>query len=196
MFEDAKGQPKIILLNAWEKRLELHGREVVRAIGEKNEDYIRRAQPEWGLVEWVIYTCRRFKIDRLIIESKAAGYSTAQEVRRLTSAHEWAVQLKDPKGEGDKVARAYAVQHLFSEGMICAPCEIDEHDNVIWRQFVEMVIAQAARFPKGHDDLVDTMTQALRHLREIGLAVRREERHAIEQAELAYPAKSEPLYPG
>lgn len=196
VFEDAKGQPKILLLNAWEKRLEIHGAEVVRYIGEKTEEYTKRAQPHWGLVEWVVYTCRRFKVDRLIIESKAAGHSVAQEVRRLTASHEWAVELKDPKGEGDKVSRAYAVQHLFAEKMVCAPCEIDEHDNVLWRQFAEMVISQSAKFPKGHDDLVDTMTQALRHLRQIGLAVRREERQAIQEAEMAYPEKSGPLYPG
>jgi len=193
---DHRGHPKILLLNAWEKRLEIHGQEVPRYIGEKHEDYIRRAQPSWGLVEWVIYTCRRFKVDRLIIESKAAGHSTAQEVRRLTHGHEWAVMLKDPKGEGDKVARAYAIQHLFSEGMICAPAEIDEHDNVIWREFADKVISQASRFPKGHDDLVDTMTQALRHFRESGLAIRREEQQAINDQEMAYPSKSGALYPG
>lgn len=195
VFEDSKGQPKILLMHAWEKRLEIHGARVERIIGEKNADYIKRAQPDWGLVEWVIHTCRRFKVDRLIIESKAAGHSTAQEVRRLTSADEWAVELKDPKGEGDKTARAYAVQHLFTEGMICAPAEIDENDNVFWRSFVEMVISQAARFPKGHDDLVDTMTQALRHLRQIGLAVRREERQMMDAQDLKYPERSGPLYP-
>lgn len=196
VFEDAKGQPKILLLNAWEKRLEIHGTEVVRYIGEKTDDYTKRAQPHWGLVEWVVYTCRRFKVDRLIIESKAAGHSVAQEVRRLTASHEWAVELKDPKGEGDKVSRAYAVQHLFAEKMVCAPCEIDEHDNVHWRPFAEMVISQSGKFPKGHDDLVDTMTQALRHMRQIGLAIRREERQAIHDAEMAYPEKAGPLYPG
>lgn len=194
VFEDQKGQPKILLLNAWEKRLELHGVDVERHIGERNEDYVKRAQPDWGLVEWVIYTCRRFKVDRLMIESKAAGYSVAQEVRRLTSSHEWAVELKDPKGEGDKVARAYAVQHLFSEGMVCAPAEV-EGENVYWRAFAEMVIGQASRFPKGHDDLVDTMTQALRHLRQIGLAVRREERQMLDAQDLKYPERSGPLYP-
>lgn len=194
VFEDQKGQPKILLLNAWEKRLELHGVDVERHIGERNEDYVKRAQPDWGLVEWVIYTCRRFKVDRLMIESKAAGYSVAQEVRRLTSSHEWAVELKDPKGEGDKVARAYAVQHLFSEGMVCAPAEV-EGENVYWRAFAEMVIGQASRFPKGHDDLVDTMTQALRHLRQIGLAVRREERQIMDAQDLKYPERSGPLYP-
>jgi len=40
----------------------------------------------------------------------------------------------------------------------------------------DMVINQTAQFPRGkHDDLVDTTSMALKHLREIGVLVRNAE---------------------
>jgi hypothetical protein len=59
-----------------------------------------------------------------------------------------------------------------------------------------MVITQVGQFPKGkHDDLVDTVSQALRHLRELGLLTRSSERlHELEMQK-QYPQKSIPLYP-
>ena len=131
--------PRVILMDAWTDRLELH-----------------------ELVERVTKTCRKMKVDKLLIENKASGYSVAQEIRRLFGHENWAVQLLDPLGQ-DKLARLYSVQHLFEEGMIYAP-------DKAW---ADQVITQAAVFPKGkHDDLVDTTSMALRHLRELGLLTR------------------------
>ena len=131
--------PRVILMDAWTDRLELH-----------------------ELVERVTKTCRKMKVDKLLIENKASGYSVAQEIRRLFGHEDWAVQLLDPLGQ-DKLARLYSVQHLFEEGMIFAP-------DKAW---ADAVITQAAVFPKGkHDDLVDTTSMALRHLRELGLLTR------------------------
>jgi predicted phage terminase large subunit-like protein len=138
------------------------------------------------LVQKVGQTCRAMKVDRLLIENKAAGHSVAQEVRRLFAHEDWAVQLDDPKGI-DKLARLYSVQHLFEEGMIYAP-------DKTW---AEMVIQQASVFPKGkHDDLVDTVSMALRHLRAIGAMTRSEEwardvRDALRHDNRAPP----PIYP-
>lgn len=131
--------PRVILMDAWTDRLELH-----------------------ELVEKVTKTCRRMKVDKLLIENKASGYSVAQEIRRLFGHENWSVQLLDPLGQ-DKLARLYSVQHLFEEGMIFAP-------DKAW---ADAVITQAAVFPKGkHDDLVDTTSMALRHLRELGMLTR------------------------
>lgn len=131
--------PKAFLLYAWQERLELH-----------------------ELVEKVQETMRRYQVDKLLIENKAAGHSVAQEIRRLYGTEDFAVQLVDPKG-GDKLARLYAVQHLFAEGLIYSPD----------RAWADMVITQVGMFPKGkHDDLVDTVSMALRHMRELGLLVR------------------------
>ena len=131
--------PKVMMIFAWQERLELH-----------------------ELVLKVSQTMKDFKVDKLLIENKAAGISVAQEIRRLYAHEDFAVQLYDPKSQ-DKLSRLYSVQHLFAEGLIYAPD----------RSWADQVITQVSTFPKGkHDDLVDTVSMGLRHMREIGLLSR------------------------
>ena len=179
-------RPKIILMHAWKKRLPLHGPDVEREDWESDYQYRQRAQKSWGLVEWVRDTCSRFRVDRLLIESKASGISVAQEIRRLNRDEMWGVQLVDP-GNQDKVARAYSVQHLFSDGMVYAPD----------RDWADMVKTEMATFPKvTHDDITDTATQALKHLRTIGLAQHGNEIDAdVHRALRQSPTPPKPLYP-
>ena len=95
------------------------------------------------LVVEVARLCKKFAVDLLLVESKAAGISLAQELRRAVGHESFGVRLIDPKG-GDKVSRLYSVQHIFSEGMVYAPD----------KDWAEMVIGQVRTFPKGkHDDL-------------------------------------------
>lgn len=180
------GNPKIMLMHAWQKRLPIRGPETERREGESHGRWKARTKANWGLVEWVIDTCDRFGVNRLLIENKASGISAAQEIRNLTSGYRWGVQLRDT-GREDKTARAYSVQHLFSDGMVYAPD----------RDWAEMVKSQMANFPKvTHKDLTDSSTQALRYLRDIGLAAHG---HEIEQdlrEQMAYKSGvSKPLYP-
>jgi len=155
--------PKVMLMNAWQERLELH--ELVNKVAE---------------------ACRIGRVDKLLIENKAAGLSVAQEIRRLYGHEPWAVQLIDPKGQ-DKMARLYSVQHLFSEGMVYAPD----------RSWADLVITQAAAFPKAkHDDLVDALSQGMKHMRETGILIRGPEISAGIEANMQHTGKGpEPLYP-
>jgi len=159
----ATPHPKVILLWAWEGRLELH-----------------------ELIEKIAETAQRFPIDELLIESKAAGHSVAQELRRLHYNASFGVRLLDP-GRADKVSRLYSVQHLFSEGLIYAP----------ERSWSDKVIQQCSSFPKAtHDDLVDTVSQAMRHLRTQGLLQRRQEVLEDIDRQMAYDGPPpQPLYP-
>lgn len=185
VFKDEHNRPKIILMNAWRKRLELHGPHVIKEPMETDAAYKIRAQPSWGLVEWVAESCRKFKVDTLLIESRASGLSVAQEIRRLYYEESWGVQLIDPKAQ-DKVARAYAVQHLFSEGLIYAPD----------RDWAQMVINEMRDFPKApHDDLTDSATQALSYLRRIDFAVRKSEFDLAETERMRYKPQATRLYP-
>lgn len=138
------------------------------------------------LIERVQETMSTYGVDKLLIENKASGYSVAQEIRRVYGHDEFAVQLIDPKGI-DKTARLYSIQHLFAEGLIFAPD----------RSWADAVINQAAQFPRGkHDDLVDTVSMALKHLREIGLLVRGAEWTAdLDQGRMHKGAPPQPLYP-
>ena len=184
IVQQSAGATRIMLMYAWNKRLELHGRYVEPLPGESDADWKARQKQEWGLVEWVADSCQRYKVDRLLIEAKASGHSVAQEIRRLIPNRAFGVELVNP-GAQDKVARAWAVQHLFAEGMIYAP-------DKAW---ADMVINQCASFPKGkNDDLVDSSTQALRHLRDTGMARVSAERieDTYEAMQLRPPTK--PLY--
>ena len=115
------------------------------------------------LVEKIIKTCLKRDVDRLLIENKANGISVAQEIVRLCSGEKFGVTLIDPRqAGGDKVARAYAIQHLFENGLVYAP----------ERGWAEKVIAECEVFPKGaHDDQVDCLVQAIWWLRKHGMAL-------------------------
>jgi len=143
------GQPKIMLMSFWQERLDLH-----------------------RLVEKVRKTCRARQVDALLVEAKNNGFSVAQEIVRLCGPEEWNTLLEPVKG--DKVARAYAVQHLLRNGLIYAP----------ERGWSDLLIEQCASFPRGaHDDGPDSLIQALAYLRRAGLLVTREE-HQQEQRAL------------
>lgn len=159
----SEGAPKVMMMYCWQERLELN-----------------------GLVTKVAKTCTAMKVDLLIIENKAAGFSVAQEIRRLYENEKFGVQLCDPKSQ-DKLSRLYSVQHLFAEGIIYTP----------ERAWSDLAITQVAQFPHSkHDDITDTVSQALRYLRDAGLIVRAPERAAELESQKIYPGRqNEPLYP-
>jgi len=141
------------------------------------------------LIEKIQDTMSSYGVEKLLVESKASGISVAQELRRLYGHEEFFVQLVDPKG-ADKVARFYSIQHLFYEGLIHAPD----------RSWAETVINQCASFPRSkHDDLVDTVSMSLKHLRDIGLLVRGAEFTAAVDDSMMHRGRSaeenDPLYP-
>lgn len=165
VFKDDNDVTRIILMNAWTERLELH--DLVLKIGK---------------------TAKRFGVHHMIIENKASGISTAQEIRRVFKHEDWGVQLIDPKN-ADKVARAYSIQPLMADGNVYAPLDFS---------WADMVVTQCASFPKGkHDDLVDTVTAALKFFRETGMLKLGEERTAELSESITFKGNSgdQPLYP-
>jgi len=165
ILDDRDTIPSLMLMFSFEKRLPIHGPDVMREDGESENAYKIRKKLAWGLVEHVIDACNKYNVDTLLIESKGPGISVAQEIQRLNKTNTWSVQLINP-GNADKVARAYAIQPIFSNGIVYAAD----------KEWVEKVITQCEHFPKGkHDDLVDSTTQALRYLRERNLLRRPEE---------------------
>lgn len=178
LFRDQANNPKVMLVWAWQDRLEFH------ALCQKIIDICT--------VDRRPLLHSRFPVDKLIIEAKAAGYSVAQELYRIAGmTGRFGIELIDyAKGKHtpDKVARVHSIQHLFADGMIYAPD----------RAYADMVINQCAMFPKAsHDDLVDTVSQALRYLRDYGFALNRQEHALVEAEEMRYsPASANlPLYP-
>ncbi len=194
---DDWGYPKVLLLYGWEKRLELHGppEEIPFGVSAKEWNgplYRDQRRANWGLCEWVVDTCRRYKVDHLIIETQAAGHPLEQELHRLHSDNTWSVELQPARGS--KVARAYAVQHLWAAGQIYIPT----YEDGSLPNWASPIVDQWCVFPRGrHDDATDAMTGALHHLRSIGLFERKSEFEQLEENLQSYRShKSDELpYP-
>ncbi len=202
-------QTRIVLVDGWKKKLPLNGKSVYRQQDEDERTYLRRASKEWGLVEWVNFTCSKRSVDRLLIEDSARGHDVSKELQRLFGQATWGTLLVPAKGE--KWVRAHAVVDLFTNEMVFAPgewvcaqhgarskCEcLPETFNWRWRDWAEEIISDICAYPRGeHDDVVDSMTMALRHLRDNNLAIRREERLFMEREMALYKKPLPPLYPG
>jgi len=166
VWRDRVGNPNIMLMFCWQERLPIH-----------------------DLVSRVGADCKRYKIDRLIIEDKAAGHSVSQELYRLFGSFDFGIELVNPRTgfikSPDKVARLQTVVHLFAEGLVWAP-------DKAW---ADDMIKQCALVPRAvHDDLADSMSQALIYLRRAGWAVRRSERALELEDELKYRPRAAALY--
>jgi predicted phage terminase large subunit-like protein len=177
-------EPGIILMDAWRKWLRMNSEPTPRLQDENEFDFKERTKPKWGLVEWTVHTCRRFKADCLLIENKASGITLQQELQIQYGREMWSTIMKQP--EGDKEARAHSVTGIFANGLVWAAN----------RDYATLMIEEAAKFPFGKfRDLTDSMTQALRHIRNLGLIQFEEERLAEMAEEDRYRPKLQPLYP-
>jgi len=93
--------------------------------------------------------------DSLIVEAKAAGSPLIFELRAMGIP----VQEYTPSKGNDKIARLNAVADIFASGRVWVP-------RLHW---AEELVEEVASFPSGeHDDLVDSMTQALLRFRRGG----------------------------
>ena len=96
-----------------------------------------------------------WKPESVIIEGKASGLPLTYEMRKLGIP----VINFTPSRGNDKHTRVNSVAPLFEAGQIWAPDA----------KFAEEVIEECAAFPLGeHDDLVDSMTQAVMRFRQGG----------------------------
>ncbi len=93
--------------------------------------------------------------DALIVEAKASGAPLISELRAMGIP----VQEFTPTRGNDKIARLNAVSDIFASGRVWVP-------NTSW---AEELVEEVASFPSGeHDDMVDSMSQALLRYRKGG----------------------------
>jgi predicted phage terminase large subunit-like protein len=112
-----------------------------------------------------------WKPETVVVEAKASGLPLTYELRKMGIP---VINYTPSKGN-DKHARVNAVAPLFESGQIWAPDE----------KFAEEVIEECASFPYGdHDDLVDSMTQAVMRFRQGGFIGHPED----EQDEVSIPS--------
>jgi len=101
--------------------------------------------------------------ESVIIESKASGLPLTYELRKMGIP----VLNFTPSKGNDKHSRVNSVAPLFESGSVWAPTD---------KAFAQEVIEECAAFPYGeHDDLVDSMTQALMRFRQGGFLVHPED---------------------
>jgi predicted phage terminase large subunit-like protein len=98
---------------------------------------------------------QQWEPDALIVEAKASGAPLLFELRAMGIP----VQEYTPSKGNDKIARLNSVADMFASGFVWVP-------NTHW---AEELVEEVASFPSGeHDDLVDSMTQALMRFRRGG----------------------------
>ena len=91
--------------------------------------------------------------ETIIVEAKASGQPLIQEMRQIGIP----VVSYSPSKGNDKLSRVNSVSPIFESGQVWAP----------EKKFAEEMIEECAAFPYGeHDDLVDSMTQAMMRYRQ------------------------------
>jgi len=97
-----------------------------------------------------IASAQLWKPDKILIEKKASGHSLAQEMRRAN------LPVARIKVRDSKFVRAHAASLVLERGCVF----------YVKRNWAIEVIDQCANFPVDeHDDMCDTVTQALMWLR-------------------------------
>lgn len=100
--------------------------------------------------------------DLILVEDKAAGISLIQELRY---AH-LPVRPYNP-GNADKMQRLQITASIFATGRVWLP-ESNTHKGYV-RDWCEGFLSQICAFPDAaHDDYVDSATQAIRLLKDMG----------------------------
>jgi predicted phage terminase large subunit-like protein len=98
---------------------------------------------------------KEWEPDALIVEAKASGAPLVFELRAMGIP----VQEYTPSRGNDKIARLNSVADIFASGHVWVPN----------RHWAEELVEEVASFPSGeHDDLVDSMSQALLRYRRGG----------------------------
>ena len=98
---------------------------------------------------------KEFEPDMVLIEQKASGTPLTQDLRKMSIP----VSGFTPGRGADKFSRMNACSPVFESGMVWCP-------ETRW---AEEVIEECAAFPNGeHDDLADSMTQAILRFRQGG----------------------------
>lgn len=148
IFTSDDGEDNIILLEMMNERLEF-------------PDLRSRAKESYKR-----FTKKNGDVPLVLIEEKSAGMPLIQEMRLAGMRVKG---IKRNAHSGDKVSRAHNVTHIFESGRVWVPCngvEVDGRMVYSPRPFAQEVIDNCAAFPFGtHDDLVDTVVDAIAFLR-------------------------------
>jgi predicted phage terminase large subunit-like protein len=152
VFDDIDKGTCLIMLDAWDAHLAYP--ELRRKVIEDFKEVVYGADNDFG---------KGRKADLILMEDKSAGISLIQELQGAGVP----VQGYNP-GRADKVQRLNIVAPLVAKGKIYIPEDFENKGE--FADWAKRFVRQVCSFPEagGHDDYVDSMSQALRVLRDCG----------------------------
>jgi len=152
VFEKDDSGTCIILLDAWDAHLAYP--ELRRKVIDDFKEVVYGADNTFG---------KGRKADLILMEDKSAGISLIQELQGSGVP----VRGYNPH-RADKVQRLNIVAPLVAKGKVYIPEDTAKKGE--FAEWAKRFIRQVCSFPeaKGHDDYVDSLSQALRVLRDSG----------------------------
>ena len=152
VFDQEDAGTSVILLDAWDAHLSYP--ELRRKVIEDFKEVVYGSDNEFG---------KGRKVDLILMEDKSAGISLIQELQGAGVP----VRGYNP-GRADKVQRLNIVAPIVAKGKVFVP-----EDTKIKGEYAEWAkrfMRQVCSFPEagGHDDYEDSLSQALRVLRDSG----------------------------
>lgn len=102
------------------------------------------------------------RVDMVLVEDKASGISIIQDLQRAGIP----CRAYNP-GRADKVQRLHLVANVIARGRVYVPESMVHRGQP--RDWAEPLVGQVCSFPEAQrDDLTDTLSQALRLLKDMG----------------------------
>jgi predicted phage terminase large subunit-like protein len=152
VFEQLDAGTAIILLDAWDAHLAYP--ELRRKVIEDYKEVVYGADNDFA---------KGRKADLILMEDKSAGISLIQELQGAMVP----VRGYNP-GRADKVQRLNIVAPLVAKGKVFIPEDTKQKGD--YADWAKRFLRQVCSFPEagGHDDYVDSLSQALRVLRDSG----------------------------
>ncbi len=152
VFEQEDAGTAIILLDAWDAHLAYP--ELRKKVIEDYKEVVYGSDNTFG---------KGRKADLVLMEDKSAGISLIQELQGSGIA----VQGYNP-GRADKVQRLNIVAPVVAKGKVWIPEDSERKGE--YADWTKRFMRQVCSFPEagGHDDYVDSLSQALRVLRDSG----------------------------
>ena len=152
VFEQEDSNTAVILLDAWDSHLSYP--ELRRKVIDDFKEVVYGSDNDFA---------KGRKADMILIEDKSAGISLIQELRGAGVP----VHGYNP-GRADKVQRLNIVAPIITKGRVFIPEELEKKGE--FADWARRFLRQVCSFPEagGHDDYVDSLSQALRLLRDSG----------------------------
>ena len=126
-----------------------------------------------GLCQRLIDVCRRRRADRLVLENANRAQDTMREIQRQIGHNQTMIELFEPSEHGSKLNRMMSCQSLFASGLVYSPANLvrtpDGGAELTEFKWVEEIVAQCQRCPRGKQDLADAMSMGLIWLRKFNM---------------------------